>query len=188
MLSEIMNAWLARAGDAYLSSFFNSVLYAVCLLAYAWRWKTLRRLQAPVTEQVFWFMIILILFVLGVNKQLDLQVLLVEIGRPIARESGWYESRRIVQGLFTLWIAGMAGTFAVWMIFLIRRHWRQYITALLGLLVLFIYVIVETASQSHIGWNFTAHEKWGVRLTDLVEMTGILLILANAFIPRKKIL
>jgi drug/metabolite transporter superfamily protein YnfA len=93
----------------------------------------------------------------------------------------------MVQGLFAVLLSGMAGAFAGWMVFLVRKHWRHYIPALLGLLVLFIYVIVETASQSHVGWNFQATEKWGVRLTDLVEMTGILLILANAFIPRKKI-
>jgi hypothetical protein len=41
-LSEIVNAWIVRAGDTYLSSLINTVLYAVSFPAAAYQWKTLR--------------------------------------------------------------------------------------------------------------------------------------------------
>ncbi|MEN6331990.1 MAG: hypothetical protein ABFD57_08385 [Smithella sp.] len=185
-LSEIVRAWLARSGDAYFSSLINTVLYAVSILAAAYRWKMLQRIKAPFAEQVFWLLVILILFVFGINKQLDLQVLLVEIGRPIAMKSGWYESRRIVQALFAFVLTGIAGLFAAMMVFLVRRHWRNNVLALLGLLILFIYGIMETMSQSHVGCSLDSYGKWGFRLPDMIEMAGILLILANALIHRKK--
>ena len=184
-LSEIVNAWLARSGDAYLSSLINSVLYAVSILAAAYRWKMLQRIKAPFAEQIFWLLVILILFIFGINKQLDLQVLLVEIGRPIALKSGWYESRRIVQALFAFVLTGIAGLCAAMMLFLVRRHWRDNVLVLLGLLILCIYGVMETMSQSHVGCSFDSHEKWGFRLPDMIEMAGILLILANTVIHRK---
>ena len=185
-LSEIVNAWLARSGDVCLSSLINTILYAVSIAAAAYHWRMLQRFKKPAAEQGFWLLVIFILSIFGINKQLDFQVLLVEIGRPIALKSGWYESRRIVQAVFTFVLTGIAGLFAVMMLFLIRRHWRNNILALLGLLILCFYGIMEAMSQSHVGCSLELYEQWSFRLTDVIEMTGILFILANTLIRRKR--
>jgi len=185
-LSEIVNAWLARSGDVCLSSLINTILYAVSIAAAAYHWRMLQRFKKPAAEQGFWLLVIFILSIFGINKQLDFQVLLVEIGRPIALKSGWYESRRIVQAVFTFVLTGIAGLFAVMMLFLIRRHWRNNILALLGLLILCFYGIMEAISQSHVGCSLELYEQWSFRLTDVIEMTGILFILANTLIRRKR--
>ena len=51
------------------------------------------------------------LIVLGINKQLDFQTLLTEIGRKIAHAQGWYEQRQEVQVIFVslLMLIGAAG-------------------------------------------------------------------------------
>lgn len=185
-LSEIVNAWLARSGDVCLSSLINTILYAVSIAAAAYHWKMLQRFKKPAAKQGFWLLVIFILSIFGINKQLDFQVLLVEIGRPIALQSGWYESRRIVQAVFAFALTGIAGLFAVMMLFLVRRHWRNNILALLGLLILCFYGIMEAMSQSHVGCSLNLYEQWSFRLTDVIEMTGILLILANTLIRRKR--
>ncbi|MEQ8212350.1 MAG: hypothetical protein ABRQ35_00440 [Smithellaceae bacterium] len=185
-LSEIVNAWLARSGDVCLSSLINTILYAVSIAAAAYHWRMLQRFKKPAAEQGFWLLVIFILSIFGINKQLDFQVLLVEIGRPIALKSGWYESRRIVQAVFAFVLTGIAGLFAVMMLFLIRRHWRNNILALLGLLILCFYGIMEAISQSHVGCSLELYEQWSFRLTDVIEMTGILFILANTLIRRKR--
>jgi len=184
-LSEIANAWLARSGDACLSSLINTILYAISVAAAAYHWKMLQRFKKPAAEQCFWLLVIFILSIFGINKQLDFQILLVEIGRPIAMKFGWYESRRIVQAVFAFVLTGIAGLFAVMMLFLVRWHWRNNILALLGLLILCFYGIIEAMSQSHIGCSLDLYEQWSFRLTDVIEMAGILLILANTFIRRK---
>ncbi|MEQ8152585.1 MAG: hypothetical protein ABRQ32_06745 [Smithellaceae bacterium] len=185
-LSEIVNAWLARSGDVCLSSLINTILYAVSIAAAAYHWRMLQRFKKPAAKQGFWLLVIFILSIFGINKQLDFQVLLVEIGRPIALKSGWYESRRIVQAVFAFVLTGIAGLFAVMMLFLIRRHWRNNILALLGLLILCFYGIMEAMSQSHVGCSLELYEQWSFRLTDVIEMTGILFILANTLIRRKR--
>lgn len=184
-LSEV-NAWLARSGDVCLSSLINTILYAVSIAAAAYHWRMLQRFKKPAAEQGFWLLVIFFLSIFGINKQLDFQVLLVEIGRPIALKSGWYESRRIVQAVFAFVLTGIAGLFAVMMLFLVRRHWRNNILALLGLLILCFYGIMEAMSQSHVGCSLELYEQWSFRLTDVIEMTGILFILANTLIRRKR--
>ncbi|HPT70402.1 MAG TPA: hypothetical protein PKW50_09660 [Syntrophomonas sp.] len=185
-LSEIVNTWLARSGDACLSSLINTILYAVSVAAAAYHWKMLQRFKKPITEQCFWLLVIFILSIFGLNKQLDFQVLLIEIGRPIAMKSGWYESRRIVQAVFAFVLTGIVGLFSVMLLFLVRRHWRNNIVALLGLLILCFYGIMEAMSQSHVGCSLDLYEQWSFRLTDIIEMTGILLILANTLIRQKR--
>jgi hypothetical protein len=184
--SEIVNAWLARSGDPYLSSLINSILYAVAILVAAYRWTIMQRTKASSREQIFWLLVIFILFFFGINKQLDFQVLLVEIGRPIAMKGGWYEYRRIVQALFALCVTGIVGLFATFMVFLVRKHWRQNILALTGLMILCGYAVIETIALGHVGFSLNTDEKWGFRLTDMIEMPGILLIFANALIYQKK--
>lgn len=185
-LAEIINAWLAGSGDACLSSLINTLLYAISIAAAAYHWKMLQRFKKPAAERGFWLLVILILSIFGINKQLDFQVLLVEIGRPIAMKSGWYESRRIVQAVFAFVLTGIVGLFAVMLLFLVRRHWRNNILALLGLLILCFYGIMEAMSQSHVGCSLDLYEQWSFRLTDIIEMAGILLILANTLIHRKR--
>jgi hypothetical protein len=65
------------------------------------------RTKAPADEQAFW--LLAILFVGGINKQPDFQVLLVEIGQPIVLKSGWFEYCRIVQALFAFFLIGSFG-------------------------------------------------------------------------------
>ena len=49
---------------------------------------------------VFWLTLALLLLFLGINKQLDLQTLLNDIGRRKARAEGWYGNRRYYQTMF----------------------------------------------------------------------------------------
>src|SRR4051812_44846770 len=51
-------------------------------------------------ESHVWWSFVVIVVALGINKQLDLQTALTEIGRILAREEGWYGERRIVQAAF----------------------------------------------------------------------------------------
>jgi len=48
----------------------------------------------------FWNTSSLLMVLLGINKQLALQTLLIETGKQIANVQGWYDKRRIVQFLF----------------------------------------------------------------------------------------
>jgi len=183
---EIISAWISRAGDAQISSIANTVLYAVSVLASAHRKKMLRLFRAPLAEQRFWLILFLVLLAFGINKQFDFHILLIEIGQLIARQGHWYESRRIVQFFFALIVTGIAVLFAAIVASFIRRHWRNNALALLGLLILCAYGIIETLSASHVGISLESQERWSIRPSDLIEMAGILLIIINSILHRRR--
>ena len=59
----------------------------------------------------FWFLILVVLLLLGSNKQLDLQNLLTAVGRCSAWLNGWYDQRRHVQLEFIIALLGCAAIF-----------------------------------------------------------------------------
>lgn len=178
--TSIIHDWLAGAGDEYLSSTINTILYLVASAAAFYRWRVLSQERLSRPERVFWLSIALMLLFLGINKELDFQVLLREVGRRAAESDGWYQYRRLVQAVFAAILTAAITLYALFMIYLIRKSASRYLPALLGLLILCGYVILETTSLSHVGLNLAESERWGVRLTDLIEMAGIALIFVSA--------
>lgn len=101
-------------------------------------------------ERWFWLVITVLLMFLGVNKLLDLQALLTEVGREYARASGWYDHRRTIQYGFVLALAGVAavgGAAAIWL------TWRMAATirvALAGLVLVGLAVLLRAAAFNHL--------------------------------------
>jgi len=83
-------------------------------------------------EVAIWWTLALGLLALGVNKQLDLQTALTEIGRILAVQNGWYERRHDVQLEFIYGVVGVASLTAVAMVYLARKSHPATILALVG--------------------------------------------------------
>jgi hypothetical protein len=121
------------------------------------------------------------LVLLGTNKQLDLQTLLTQFGRDLAREQGWYEQRRAFQQLFIAGVAagGLAGIcLVVWL--LCGRLWRNSL-ALIGTLFLLCFVLVRAASFHHID-QFLKLRTFAVPLHSILELGGIACIMLAVII------
>jgi hypothetical protein len=111
-----------------------------------------KRAEVPSVERVpaLWAGLSLMLLLLGINKQLDLQSLLTELGRIAARDQGWYEGRRTVQVVFILLLV-VAGAWllrALWQFS--RAHLPDLRLALLGALGLVCFVAIRAASFHHV--------------------------------------
>ena len=99
--------------------------------------------------QPWWFLAAVLLF-LGLNKQLDLQTLLINAGRGMARAEGWFGYRRIVQAafvvLFTLaLVAGLVACVTKW-----RPFFRERPLVLAGLLSLLLLVVIRASGFNHV--------------------------------------
>ena len=105
-----------------------------------------RRWHAP----VFWFTLCGLLVALGFNKQLDLQSDLTEVGRSMAKSEGWYENRRVFQGMFVFLFACGAIAAVVAAIWFMRDLWRRYRLAFVGIIYICTFVIIRAASFHHI--------------------------------------
>jgi hypothetical protein len=99
---------------------------------------------------VIWRMLAAGLLFLGINKQLDLQTLLICLGRQAALAGGRYGERRQVQLAFCAVLA-LVVLAAFWFalarfrVFFDRNRW-----VLAGVTVLLIFVMIRTASVNHV--------------------------------------
>jgi hypothetical protein len=134
----------------------------------------------PVGRRVlFWRLLLIGMLVLGINKQLDLQSILPVVGRQLARQQGWYESRQAVQHAFIAGVAvsGIAGLSAF--AFLFRSAAIRRPMAPIGLIFLFAFVLVRASSFHHVD-VLLGEAILGVRVNHLLELGGIALVLLAA--------
>src|SRR5688572_10854983 len=95
-------------------------------------WRAATKGVASRNVRWFWTGLAALLLLLGINKQLDLQTAVTFIGKDFAKATGWYEHRRIVQGIFIVFIAlfGAAATAALFWLY--RREMKRIGLALAG--------------------------------------------------------
>lgn len=165
--------WRPGIGDPTLMGWITVAAYFLggflCLAA-ALRVSGTHSFRDP--ERRFWLVLALALAFLGINKQLDLQTWLTLAGKRIAIAQGWYEQRRVVQGIF---IAGIAagGIFAVRWVWKNMRHapgpnW----VALAGLIFLGCFIVVRAASFHHVDLLLKSGPG-GLRMNWVLELGGI---------------
>ena len=137
---------------------------------------------------MLWFSLAGLMSILGINKQLDLlQTLVILMGRGIARENGWYGSRREIRLAFVI-LAGLFGSFLfAGVIWRIRRCWRQYWLVLLGLALVVGFVAIRTASFNSVDYPFSQWRVIGhVIMKYVIELAGVLMVGAGAYYSRIK--
>ena len=98
----------------------------------------------------FWYGLAVMMFGLGLNKQLDLQVLLTQIGREVAKQGGWLQYRRLVQAVFVIAAAGIGVTFLVVANYLVRDHWREYGLAFCGAVMLVAFIVFRASYLNNV--------------------------------------
>jgi hypothetical protein len=174
--------WRPGIGDPTFVGWFTVVAYFGAAYL-CWRAST----NASNRRKVRWFWsgLAILLILLGINKQLDFQTELTFMGRDFAKATGWYEDRRIVQGIFIVLIAfgGMIVTAALFWFyrFELRRLWP----ALAGVGFLMGFIVIRAASFHHVD-QFLHFAPGGVRMNWLLELGGIAAIAWPAWRVRKQ--
>ncbi len=120
----------------------------------------------------FWFALCGTLVMLGFNKQLDLQTCFTQIGRDMAHSEGWYENRRIVQGIFVLVIFLIGVGIIAAAYWYIRGAWQRYRIAFFGIIYIITFVIIRAASFHHID-IFLQSTLGGIYFNHILELGGI---------------
>ena len=139
----------------------------------------LRALPAHERLRALWLGLAVVLLLLGINKQLDLQTIVTELGRIAAKAHGWYGSRRPVQLVFILLVALVGlGVFRA-VLLLAEGELRSMRVVLLGTLFLVCFVTIRAASFHHID-RLLGTDIGGFRMNWIIEIGGILLIIVGA--------
>lgn len=123
----------------------------------------------------FWLFLTFFLIALGINKQLDLQTLFTQIGRAIAIEHGWYNSRQAFQMSFIIFI-GLLGVISVFILFRTYQNASSSVKiALVGCIILFVFILVRASSFHHMD-IFINMKLAGVRMNGILELSGLAII------------
>jgi hypothetical protein len=176
-LEYLAGSWRPEIGDPSFMGWFTVAAYVACAIM-----AFLAARSRPGGERrsySFWSLVSLLMLLMAINKQLDLQSLLTEMGRQVARHQGWMEQRRTVQFWFivcfgALSLAGFAG-----FVFAVRDLFKRFLLAFIGLFFLLSFIIIRAAGFHHFD------EVLDARLLDLkmnwiLELGGIFTVLAAA--------
>ena len=126
-------------------------------------------------DYFFWWFLAVTLLFLALNKQLDLQSLFTVVGKEIAQAQGWYRNRRYVQTLFISGICAIAISFIIFMIAKVKFNRPSNLWAMVGIVVIFSFVIIRAASFHHVD-RLIGLDLLGFKLNWLFELTGIAII------------
>jgi len=169
--------WTPGIGDPTLGGWLTVVLY---LVTAAVCWRLARRLGSDGpglhSEAIVWGAIAVLFVGLGINKQLDLQSALTEIGRVLAHTQGWYEQRGTVQLLFVAAIGAICLAATLAFLLLIRRAPAITWLAALGTILVLAFVGIRAASFHHVD-RFIGTTVLGLRWNWILEIGGILMVL-----------
>jgi len=177
--------WSPGIGDPTIGGWLTVLLY---LSASFSCWKTARTVTSLTTqgsqERYAWRAISALLLALGINKQLDLQSAVTEIGRILALSEGWYGQRQNVQLAFIVFIATICLAAVVILLVWARRAPAATWFALIGAAFVLGFVLIRAASFHHVD-RFIGGRVLSFRWNWILEMGGISLVLIASEWRRK---
>ena len=174
--APVEGAWRLGIGDPTPLGWATTAAYCVAFglcLRTALRTRRLAPwLPKGEFRPTFWAVLAALLFLLGLNKQLDLQTWLTQVARQLALAQGWYARRRVVQLGFVMavGVAGLAGVGAGY--WTVRGAVRQHLLAVVGMSFLLCFVFVSAASFHHIDKLITPG-LGALRIYHVLEVGGI---------------
>ena len=177
--------WTPGIGDPTPIGWLTVALYLVTAVVC---WRIARRLRDPGaatgSEAPVWAAIAILFLALGINKQLDLQSALTEIGRVLAHAQGWYDRRGYVQLVFVIAVGVVCIFAAMVFLFLIRRAPAVTWLAALGTILVLAFVAIRAASFHHFD-EFIGTTVLGLRWNWVLEIGGILIVLVAGWLRNK---
>ena len=119
----------------------------------------------------------LLMIILGINKQLDLQTFMTNVGREMAEAQGWYENRRMVQ-IALLAVLGIGVLVLGMVVMRVRGVLRPHRMALVGMLFLLGFVAMRASSFFKVD-RLLGFEFAGVKMNWVFELGGISIVIAS---------
>lgn len=181
-----IGSWTVGIGDPTVGGWLTVGLY---LTAVGASWYVLRAgdgLPRPLqaNEQWVWRALTAMLLVLGINKQLDLQSALTEIGRYVANHQGWYSERGRVQVAFIAGIAVIGATLLTALLYLASGAPFPTLWAIGGGVCLAVFVVIRAASFHRVD-TWLAESLVGFRFNWLLEMGGLMVVIGSVWCRRR---
>ncbi|MCX7590640.1 MAG: hypothetical protein N2255_03325 [Kiritimatiellae bacterium] len=180
-LTDLQVRWQPAIGDPTLLGWLTTLGYAVAAILSARKAVHLCG-QAQHRDRGHarvWWAVAVFLFLLAVNKELDLQSALTALGRAIARKHGWYPYRRTVQAWFIAGFSGLVAAFLLAVSYRLGRFWQKERVLLIAISLIAFFIIVRAASFHHVDRLLRIH-LLGAKLAAVIELAAVGLFLLAA--------
>lgn len=177
-LATTGNSWVAGLGDPTPMGWFTVFAYfaasILCLCAAA---KPLYS-SKPKDQRIdlrFWLILAGLMFVFGINKQLDFQTLITVSLKNLAEATGLYNVRRLLQVLFIVAVVAVG----IWLTRKFYSHYRRSAQrnrlAVLGMALLIVFIATRATSFHYIDSLISASIA-GIKVNWILELGSISLI------------
>lgn len=176
--------WLKSAGDPTPQAWLITVGYFVAM-GLCLRAAHVSRRNAGADAGV-WRMLAGVLGLFGLNKQLDLQTLLITVGRAGLSAEGWYGERRLLQKLFVAVLLLVAVGVMTWAAVRHGAFWRVHWLMSLGMALVLGFALLRAAEINHVEPDQPA-APFGPRWRWLIEAAGVILCSCGALRVRSAI-
>ena len=145
--------WQPGIGDPSVFGWITVAAYliaAVLCVRAAINDKKLIKAGPKDSAMIFWLAMAGVLLLLSVNKQLDLQTLLTEQMRIVARQRGWLAYGQQLKQWFIMIVGFVGIAMLVAMVWSTRRVFRRVWLAIIGATFLILFILVRTSSFHHV--------------------------------------
>jgi hypothetical protein len=136
-------------------------------------------------QQRFWLIVCLLMLVLGINKQLDLQSLITEMGRYYAACDGWLEHKRYVQVGVIISMLFLSSLSLLFFFLKMRSLLKTNWLAIAGLSFLMVFIVTRATSFHHMDMLINTYFV-GVRANWLFELGGLAAVILSALLLGKE--
>jgi hypothetical protein len=185
----LIGRWSPGIGDPTVVGWVTVAAYFAAAVCCAVASRSLRGIGESGRrrrERVIWGSLSAALFLLGINKQLDLQSAFTEIFRIIAKSDGWYQDRKVYQGLFIL-AFGLAALAVVCVLAYLARKLSSWTKlAVTGSVLIISFVVIRAASFHHFD-VFIQSRILSIKMNWILELGGIAIVLWSALMRRKEL-
>ena len=168
--------WIPQLGDQTPAGWLTVYLYycttLACCVAFVYHLtRVYHRSEARV-----WFSCALMMLCLSICKHFNLLSAFTEIGRVIARSSGWMDMRRSVQiiAMSILLVAAVVGSVKV-VGYIPGRILRVYGFTYVGIMVLALFVVMRAISLHQLE-TVLSYTIAGIRWNSIIEIGCLVLI------------
>jgi hypothetical protein len=174
--------WTPTIGDPTFVGWLTVVLYFVTAWRSAVLVRSMYRDSAVSPREFFAWAIITVLFILlGINKQLDLQSALTELGRVLFYRSDRIGYKQTLQFWFIIFVAVAAAIVAAVIVALIwKTHVGTWIGCI-GTVIILGFVFIRAASFHHVD-VFIHSRIFALKWNWILEIGGILIVLYGTFV------
>ncbi len=165
--------WINEIGDPGLLPWVAVFLY----LGAAWASGRATRRARSNAERIFWIGVSTVAFLLAVNKQLDIQTLVMRCGRVAAKTAELGADRRLAQKIAAIALAVGATMLFAWLLLSMKKLDQAMRVTLAGGGLVALYILSRSGSILHLPALSPLLPRL---LRALIETLGAMLMLLGA--------